>query len=62
MGKDLNLKLKVWRQDNADDHGRFEEYGANGIDTDMSFLEFQLQTNSHLLLDYLNQNPEAALL
>ena len=30
--------------------------------TDMSFLEFQLQTNSHLLLDYLNQNPEAALL
>ena len=39
MGKELNLKLKVWRQDNADDSGRFEEYDAKGIDTDMSFLE-----------------------
>ena len=24
MGKELNLKLKVWRQDNTDDSGRFE--------------------------------------
>ena len=39
MGKELNLKLKVWRQDNTDDYGRFEEYDAKGIDTDMSFLE-----------------------
>ena len=39
MGKELNLKLKVWRQDNTDDSGRFEEYNAKGIDTDMSFLE-----------------------
>ena len=39
MGKELNLKLKVWRQDNTDDSGRFEEYAAKGIDTDMSFLE-----------------------
>ena len=39
MGKELNLKLKVWRQDNTDDSGRFEEYDAKGIDTDMSFLE-----------------------
>lgn len=39
MGKELNLKLKVWRQDNIDDSGRFEEYDAKGIDTDMSFLE-----------------------
>ena len=35
MGKELNLKLKVWRQDNTDDSGRFEEYDAKGIDTDM---------------------------
>ena len=28
MGKELNLKLKVWRQDNTDDSGRFEEYDA----------------------------------
>ncbi|MGB0587717.1 MAG: succinate dehydrogenase/fumarate reductase iron-sulfur subunit [Limisphaerales bacterium] len=39
MGKELNLKLKVWRQDNTDDSGRFEEYDAKGIDADMSFLE-----------------------
>ena len=39
MGKELNLKLKVWRQDNTDDSGRFEDYDAKGIDTDMSFLE-----------------------
>ena len=39
MGKELNLKLKVWRQDNTDDSGRIEEYDAKGIDTDMSFLE-----------------------
>ena len=39
MGKELNLKLKVWRQDNTDDPGGFEEYDAKGIDTDMSFLE-----------------------
>ena len=39
MGKELNLKLKVWRQDNTDVSGRFEEYDAKGIDTDMSFLE-----------------------
>ena len=39
MGKELNLKLKVWRQDNTDDSGRFEEYDAKGIDNDMSFLE-----------------------
>ena len=49
MGKELNLKLKVWRQDNADDHGRFEEYDANGIDTDMSFLEMLDVVNEGLI-------------
>ncbi len=49
MGKQLNLKLKVWRQDNADDPGRFEEYDANGIDTDMSFLEMLDVVNEGLI-------------
>lgn len=49
MGKTLNLKLKVWRQDNADDSGRFEEYDANGIDTDMSFLEMLDVVNEGLI-------------
>ena len=51
MGKLLNLKLRVWRQDNAEDSGRFEEYDANGVDTDMSFLEMLDVVNEDLLED-----------
>lgn len=39
MSKTINLTLKVWRQKNTASKGRFETYKANGIDTDMSFLE-----------------------
>ncbi|MBC7382899.1 MAG: succinate dehydrogenase/fumarate reductase iron-sulfur subunit [Bacteroidia bacterium] len=39
MEKNLNLNLKVWRQKNASDKGKFEEYKVNDISTDMSFLE-----------------------
>ncbi len=51
MGKLLNLKLRVWRQDNAEDSGRFEEYDAKGVDTDMSFLEMLDVVNEDLLED-----------
>lgn len=51
MGKLLNLKLKVWRQDDAEDPGRFEEYDANGVDTDMSFLEMLDVVNESLIED-----------
>lgn len=51
MGKLLNLKLKVWRQDDAEDRGRFEEYDANGVDTDMSFLEMLDVVNERLIED-----------
>ena len=51
MGKLLNLKLRVWRQDNAQDSGRFEEYDAKGVDTDMSFLEMLDVVNEDLLED-----------
>jgi len=51
MGKLLNLKLKVWRQDDAEDRGRFEEYDANGVDTDMSFLEMLDVVNESLIED-----------
>ena len=37
-GKLLNLTLRVWRQKNAQDSGRFAEYQVKGISTDMSFL------------------------
>ncbi len=39
MSKKLQLTLKIWRQKNAADPGRFETCPANDIDVDMSFLE-----------------------
>jgi succinate dehydrogenase / fumarate reductase, iron-sulfur subunit len=49
MAKKLNLTLKVWRQDNAADQGRFETYPARGIDEDMSFLEMLDVVNEGLV-------------
>ena len=45
MSKMLNLKLKVWRQKDAAEKGRFEEYSTVVAD-DASFLE---------MLDYVNE-------
>lgn len=49
MAKKLNLKLQVWRQDNAAAQGRFETYPAQGIDEDMSFLEMLDVVNEGLV-------------
>ena len=49
MAKLMNLKLKVWRQDDADDVGRFEEYQADDISPDMSFLEMLDVVNEGLI-------------
>ena len=43
----MNLTLRVWRQDNSEDKGRFEQYEANNISPDMSFLE---------MLDVVNES------
>ena len=43
----MNIKLKIWRQQNAKSKGRFEIYPLNDVSSDMSFLE---------MLDYLNNN------
>jgi succinate dehydrogenase / fumarate reductase iron-sulfur subunit len=51
MEKHLNLKLKVWRQKNASDKGRFEEYPVNNISTDMSFLEMFDVLNEKLIVE-----------
>jgi succinate dehydrogenase / fumarate reductase iron-sulfur subunit len=51
MEKNLNLNLKVWRQKNADDKGKFEEYKVNDISTDMSFLEMFDVLNSQLITE-----------
>jgi succinate dehydrogenase / fumarate reductase iron-sulfur subunit len=47
----LNLTLKVWRQKNAQDEGRFETYQAEKISTEMSFLEMLDVINEELLKD-----------
>jgi succinate dehydrogenase / fumarate reductase iron-sulfur subunit len=45
----INVKLKVWRQKNAKDKGRFEEYDMPGVSTDMSFLEMFDVLNEKLI-------------
>ncbi len=46
MSDFIKLHLKVWRQKNAQDKGRFETYTLNKVSTHMSFLE---------MLDVLNE-------
>ncbi|MBZ9652879.1 succinate dehydrogenase/fumarate reductase iron-sulfur subunit [Psychroflexus montanilacus] len=43
----MKLKLKIWRQEDAQAKGGFQNYDVDGIDGDMSFLE---------MLDVLNNN------
>lgn len=45
-GEQLNLNLRIWRQDGPDARGQFREYQLNGVNTHMSFLE---------MLDVLNE-------
>lgn len=47
--KNINLKLKVWRQKNSQDKGSFETYDANNISTEMSFLEMFDVLNEELI-------------
>ena len=47
--KNINLKLKVWRQKNASEKGGFEDYDAKNISTEMSFLEMFDVLNEELI-------------
>jgi len=47
----LNLTLKVWRQKNNKDKGRFETYNVKGISTEMSFLEMMDVLNEQLIVE-----------
>ena len=44
----MHLTLRVWRQKNAQDPGRFETYEAKGIGPDLSFLEMLDVVNDEL--------------
>lgn len=45
--KTINLKLRVWQQKGPSDSGKFLEYDAKGVSTEMSFLE---------MLDVMNED------
>ena len=47
MSNTINLKLQVWRQENADSSGDFHYYSMEDVPVDISFLE---------MLDILNEN------
>ncbi|MFO7737077.1 MAG: succinate dehydrogenase/fumarate reductase iron-sulfur subunit [Desulfatiglandaceae bacterium] len=51
MSETINLKLKVWRQNGSGDRGRLETYDAEGISTEMSFLEMLDVVNEKLTLE-----------
>lgn len=48
---DMNLTLKVWRQKNSKDKGKFETYKLTGISPDMSFLEMFDVLNEQLIVE-----------
>ena len=45
----MKLILRVWRQDDAEDEGRFETHQLEGVSEDSSFLEMMDQLNEQLL-------------
>jgi succinate dehydrogenase / fumarate reductase iron-sulfur subunit len=50
-GKLINVTLKVWRQKNDKERGKFETYPMKGVSTDMSFLEMFDVLNEQLITE-----------
>lgn len=48
-GKGMNLTLKIWRQNGANDKGRMVDYKVNDISEHMSFLEMMDVLNEQLI-------------
>jgi succinate dehydrogenase / fumarate reductase iron-sulfur subunit len=47
----MNLKLKIWRQENNKAQGAMKDYTISGIEPDMSFLEMMDVLNEKLIND-----------
>ncbi|MET3732981.1 succinate dehydrogenase/fumarate reductase iron-sulfur subunit [Moheibacter stercoris] len=47
--KNINIKLKIWRQAGDKSKGKFESYSLNGVSTDSSFLEMLDMLNEQLV-------------
>ena len=45
----MKLTIRVWRQHDASDRGRFADYDIDGIEPDMSFLEMMDLLNERLI-------------
>jgi succinate dehydrogenase / fumarate reductase, iron-sulfur subunit len=51
MSGNMNITLKVWRQKNNDDRGKFETYSVPNVSEDMSFLEMFDVLNEQLIVE-----------
>ncbi|HAI82319.1 MAG TPA: succinate dehydrogenase/fumarate reductase iron-sulfur subunit, partial [Chitinophagaceae bacterium] len=47
----MNLTLKVWRQRNSNEDGRFETYPVKNVSSEMSFLEMFDVLNEQLIAE-----------
>jgi len=45
----MNIKLKIWRQKNAQTKGKFEKYTLNDVSPEMAFLEMMDALNQKLI-------------
>jgi succinate dehydrogenase / fumarate reductase iron-sulfur subunit len=50
-GKNINIKVKVWRQNKPTDKGAFEIYDLDNVSTDSSFLEMMDVLNEQLITE-----------
>ena len=46
----MNIKLKIWRQKNANAKGKFENYTLEDVSPEMSFLEMMDALNMKLII------------
>jgi succinate dehydrogenase / fumarate reductase iron-sulfur subunit len=51
QSKKIGINLKIWRQEDSDAQGSFQEYNLSGISADMSFLEMLDMLNEKLTLE-----------
>jgi succinate dehydrogenase / fumarate reductase iron-sulfur subunit len=51
MSGNMNLTLKVWKQRNPNERGKFETYSVKDISPDMSFLEMFDVLNEQLIVE-----------
>ncbi|NNK20020.1 MAG: succinate dehydrogenase/fumarate reductase iron-sulfur subunit, partial [Flavobacteriaceae bacterium] len=46
----MKVTFRIWRQNNASEKGKFQDYETDGLNEDMSFLEALDHLNEQLVL------------